>query len=203
MEEKALESWEQKGALDDGALAARKRWKAVVERRDTGQWDERPRICFDSGRMVYFRTIRQLLNVPAPIPVIEDAQTTGWIANAAAGLDLSVISQLLRPILCGVVRSDNVTSVCKVSIPLNVISKPYNKFSLFFDFEGPGSPETCFISDFGLQSHQTGAEPSHYQSMGLLCAVKPKCHLVPPTNPHYSHKYIYCMLCPKHPLGYC
>lgn len=38
MEEKALESWEETGTLDDGALAARKRWKAVVQRRDPGDW---------------------------------------------------------------------------------------------------------------------------------------------------------------------
>jgi small subunit ribosomal protein S23 len=38
MEDKALESWEETGTLDHGALAARKRWKAVVKRRDPGEW---------------------------------------------------------------------------------------------------------------------------------------------------------------------
>ena len=38
MEEKALESWEETGTMDDGALAARKRWKAVVKKREPGAW---------------------------------------------------------------------------------------------------------------------------------------------------------------------
>ncbi|KAF8578419.1 hypothetical protein K439DRAFT_1638845 [Ramaria rubella] len=38
MEEKALESWEQTGTFDAGVLAARKRWKAIVEKRDPGEW---------------------------------------------------------------------------------------------------------------------------------------------------------------------
>ena len=77
MEEKALESWEQKGTLDDGALAARKRWKAVVERRDAGQWTRGQgyvRLWKDGIRPDY----SPVLNAPAPIPVIE-AQTTSWM----------------------------------------------------------------------------------------------------------------------------
>ncbi|KAF8519090.1 mitochondrial ribosomal protein S25-domain-containing protein [Hysterangium stoloniferum] len=38
LEERALESWEVTAAADDGANAARKRWKAVAERRDPGEW---------------------------------------------------------------------------------------------------------------------------------------------------------------------
>lgn len=38
-EKKALESWQQKEERDEGAMAARKRWKAIVEKREgQDQW---------------------------------------------------------------------------------------------------------------------------------------------------------------------
>lgn len=39
LEEKQLDTWEKKDELDASALAARKRWKAIIEKEyDTGTW---------------------------------------------------------------------------------------------------------------------------------------------------------------------
>lgn len=71
MEEKALESWEHTNELDDGALAARKRWKAIVERRDPGQWTRGQgyvRLWKEGARPDY----SPVLKAPEPIPEVED-----------------------------------------------------------------------------------------------------------------------------------
>jgi len=72
MEEKALESWEETGTLDDGALAARKRWKAVVERREPGAWTRGQgyvRLWKEGVRPDY----SPALNAPAPVPDMQEA----------------------------------------------------------------------------------------------------------------------------------
>jgi small subunit ribosomal protein S23 len=78
-ETKGLITWERKAELDEGAIAARKRWKAIVEKQDgVGQWtkgEKYVRLWREGVRPTYSPALTE--------PVTVDALSAEQIAESA------------------------------------------------------------------------------------------------------------------------
>jgi len=70
-EKRSLASWERKEELDEGALAARKRWKAIIERHHgADQWskgEQYVRLWQEGIKPNYMPAVTQAVELPIPI----------------------------------------------------------------------------------------------------------------------------------------
>lgn len=68
LQKKALQTWSRKEELDEGAIAARKRWKAIVDKtHGIGQWskgEEYVRLWQEGVRPNYMPALTEPLSTP-------------------------------------------------------------------------------------------------------------------------------------------
>lgn len=76
-EKKSLETWERKAEMDSGALIARKRWKAIVDRKNgVNEWtsgQEYTRLWRDGVRPNYLAATQPLQQIAAEDPSSPEA----------------------------------------------------------------------------------------------------------------------------------
>lgn len=83
MEKKSIATWERRAELDEGAIAARKRWKAIVDRQPgANQWTkgmEYVRLWKEGVRPNYMPSLTQ-----STMPVPQHKQGVDWKDNHSA-----------------------------------------------------------------------------------------------------------------------
>jgi len=74
-ERRGIETWERKEELDEGAIAARKRWRAIVDRQSGGDWtkgQEYVRLWKEGVRPTYAPALTEPITTVEPAGITSD-----------------------------------------------------------------------------------------------------------------------------------